>query len=226
MMASSSQRSCSMTTGWPTHSVKVRLLRPASGWSGRISAPTAVGNSAITSTPRCRLSTNSTPKSLSPERSASPISLGCTASTVKLTLGCLADISSTTCGRKRTSSDSSEMMRTSPLTVPPRLAISARVRWYSFWVSRTWRSSSSPAAVGRTPLRPRSNKATPISSSKPQDLAVDRRGGDAQRIGSLADRAMARDMIEVAQDRGMHGDLPFRRPMPNWQRTARINVLF
>ena len=56
-------------------------------------------------------------------------------------------------------------MRTSPLTVPPRLAISARVRWYSFCVSRTWRSSSSPAAVGRTPLRPRSNSATPISSS-------------------------------------------------------------
>lgn len=44
MMASSSQRSCSMTTGWPTHSVKVKDFRPASGWSGRISAPTEVAS--------------------------------------------------------------------------------------------------------------------------------------------------------------------------------------
>jgi hypothetical protein len=33
-------------------------------------------------------------------------------------------------------------------------------------------------------------------------------------------------MVEIAQDRGMHGNLPFWRAMPNWQRTARINVLF
>ena len=49
---------------------------------------------------------------------------------------------------------------------------------------------------------------------QPQDLPVDRRGSDAQRIGGLADRAVARDMIEIAQDRGMHGDLPLRRAMP------------
>ena len=59
-----------------------------------------------------------------------------------------------------------------------------------------------------------------------QDLPVDRRGGDAQRIGGLADRAVARDMVEIAQDRGMHDDVPLPQAMPKWQRTARINVLF
>ena len=43
---------------------------------------------------------------------------------------------------------------------------------------------------------------------EPQDLPVDRRRRDAQRIGCLADRAVARDMIEIAQDRRMHGQCP------------------
>ena len=209
MMASSSQRSCSMTTGWPTHSVKVRVLRPASGWSGRISAPTAVGNSAITSTPRCRLSTNSTPKSLSPERSASPISLGCTASTVKLTLGWRADISSTTCGRKRTSSrfqrDDADVaahraaqardLRPRALVFVLRLAHVAQQQ-----LAGRRRAHAAPAALEQRHAH---------LVLEPQDLPVDRRGGDAQRIGGLADRAVARDMVEIAQDRGVHGDLPF-----------------
>jgi hypothetical protein len=33
-------------------------------------------------------------------------------------------------------------------------------------------------------------------------------------------------MVEIAQNRGMHGDLPLWRAMPKRQRTARINVLF
>ena len=75
-------------------------------------------------------------------------------------------MSATICGKIRATTDSSEMMRTVPLTAPLRLAISARARWNSFCVSRTWRNKSSPAAVGRTPDRPRSKSGTPISFSR------------------------------------------------------------
>ena len=207
MMASSSQRSCSMTTGWPTHSVRVRRLSPRQRMVGphqRADRGRKLGDdidSAMAGVDEehaeivvaraqrladlARMHSEHGEGDVGIERRHLPDDL-------------------------RQEADEQRFERHDADLAAHRVADAGDFR------PRALELLLRVAHVAQQHLA-RRGQAHAVAAAleerhahlvlEPQDLPVDRGGGDVERVRRLADRAVPGDMIEVAQDRGVHGDL-------------------